>query len=79
MKYRVYWTRTAVKDLRKLERGVAERIIKRVEEASSNPFRYFRKLKAMPFYTLRVGDYRVVASIDHRRGSVVVLLVEQQE
>ena len=38
VKYRVYWTKTAVRDLRRLDRRLAERIIDSVEEASLNPF-----------------------------------------
>ncbi len=78
MKYKVYWTRTAVKDLKKLEKKIAERVLVRVEEASMNPFRYFKKLRALPFYSLRVGAYRVIVSIDHGKGSIVVLSIEHR-
>ncbi len=78
MRYRVYWTRTAVRDLKKLKREIAERIIEAVEEASLSPLRYFKKLKGMPLYSLRIGDYRVVASLDHERRSIVVLVVEHR-
>ena len=78
MKYRVYWTKTAVKDLRKLDKEVVERIIGLVEEASLDPPRYFRKLRALPLYSLRVGDYRVIASLDYDKHTVVVLVVEHR-
>ncbi|HDM26877.1 MAG TPA: type II toxin-antitoxin system RelE/ParE family toxin [Candidatus Bathyarchaeota archaeon] len=78
MKYRVYWTKTAVKDLKRLGRRISERIIDTVEEASLNPLRFFKKLKTAPLYSLRVGDYRVIASIDHKKQSIIVLAVEHR-
>jgi len=78
MKYRVYWTRTAVRDLRRLGKRTADRIVGAVEEASRDPFRYFRKLRALPLYSLRVGEYRVIVSLDRERRAAVVLLVEHR-
>jgi len=78
VKYRVYWTKTAVRDLRRLDRRLAERIIDSVEEASLNPLRYFKKLRGLPFYSLRIGDYRVLVSLDHSRRTLVVLVVEHR-
>jgi len=78
MKYSVYWTRTAVRDLKKLDRKIAERIIGVVEEASLNPFRYFKKLRVLPLYSLRVGEYRVIASLDYEKQTIVVLVVEHR-
>ena len=78
MRYKVYWTRTAVKDLKKIDKKVVERIIEQVEEATLNPFRYFKKLRAMPLYSLRIGDYRVIASLDHEKRTIVVLIVEHR-
>ena len=80
MRYEACWTKTAVKDLEKLEKRVVERIIERVEEALPNPFRYFKKLRtpSSPLYSLRVGDYRVIALIDHNRRIVVILAVEHR-
>ena len=78
MKYRVYWTRTALKDLKRMDVKAAERVIELVEEASQNPLRYFKKLRATPLYSLRIGAYRVIASIDHAKRSIVVLVVEHR-
>ncbi|RLE65181.1 MAG: hypothetical protein DRJ38_04155 [Thermoprotei archaeon] len=49
-RYEVYWTKTAVKDLR---REMVKRIIDMVEEASLEPLRYFKKLKGLPLCSLR--------------------------
>ena len=78
MKYRVYWTRTAVRDLKKLDKRIAERILNAVEEAAQNPFRYFKKLRAAPLHSLRVRSYRIIAMIDRGRLTVIVLVVEHR-
>jgi len=78
MRYRVYWTKTAVRDLKKLDREIAERVINAIEEASLDPLRYFKKLRALPLYSLRVGDYRVLASLDHSKRTIAVLVVEHR-
>ena len=78
MKYRVYWTKTAVKSLRKLNKDTAARIVEAVEEASFAPFRHFKKLRDLPLYSLRVGEYRVIVSLSHERRNIVVLLVEHR-
>ena len=77
--FRVLWTRRAVKDLKRLSRKEAARIIKAVEESSTNPFRYFRKLSSLPLYSLRVGNYRAIALIDTSKRTVTILVVEHRK
>ncbi|HDI75095.1 MAG TPA: type II toxin-antitoxin system RelE/ParE family toxin [Thermoprotei archaeon] len=79
MKYRVLWTKTAVRCLRKLDRETAKRIIDSVEEASEKPFKYIKKLYGMPFYSLRIGDYRAILAVDSSKQTIVVLEVEHRK
>ena len=78
MTYEVRWTKTALKSLKKIGRNDAERIINRVEEIKQNPFKYVKKLKGLPFYTLRVGRYRVILVIETGKLVVFVLEVESR-
>jgi len=73
MRYEVIWAETAVRELEKMDRKVAKRIIDRVEAIKENPFRFVKKLVDLPFYSLRVGDYRVILSID--AGKLVIFVV----
>jgi mRNA interferase RelE/StbE len=73
MKYEVRWTDTSLKQLEKLTKNVARRIIEKVESISKNPFMFVKKLKGFDLYRLRVGDYRVIMSIEKKKIIIFVL------
>ena len=73
MIYELIYTETALKDLKKLDKRVQERIINALERIQYNPFKYVRKLKGREEYRLRVGDYRVLMRID--KGKLIILIV----
>jgi mRNA interferase RelE/StbE len=75
MKYDVKWTETSLRQLEKLEKSIAKRIIDRVEFISEDPFMYVQKLKGFGLYRLRVGGYRVIMSIERKKLIVFVLEV----
>jgi mRNA interferase RelE/StbE len=75
MKYEVKWTETSLKQLKKLDKTIAERVINKVEKASKNPFHYVKALKGFDLYSLRVGDYRVIMSIEKKKMIIFVLEV----
>ena len=60
--------------LKKLPKSVQGRIIKKVEECAENPFRFVKKLKGIDLYSLRVGDYRVILSLESR--NLVIFVIE---
>ena len=63
--YNIEWKEHALQNLEKLENSIAKRIIKKVEELSKNPFsKDIKKLKGGNDFRLRVGDYRVIFSIE---------------
>lgn len=75
MKYDVKWTETSLGQLKKLDKTVAERIIKKVKTISSKPFSYVKKLKGFDLFSLRVGSYRAILSIEKKKMIVFVLEV----
>ena len=63
--YNIEWKEHALQNLEKLENSIAKRIIKKVEELSENLFsKDIKKLKGGNDFRLRVGDYRVIFSIE---------------
>jgi len=74
MTYKVKWTETAVRQLSKLSKNTAKRIVDKVELISKDPFKFVIKLKGFDLYRLRVGDYRVIMSIE--RGRMIIFVVE---
>ena len=72
--YAVKWTETSARLLEKMEIVDVERILEKMKLVSKNPFRYVRRLKGIPLYSLRTGKYRVIMSIE--RENLVILVVD---
>jgi mRNA interferase RelE/StbE len=63
--YRIEWKRSATQELRRLPREIVGRILKAVEQLSTDPYPSgVRKLVGSEHtYRIRVGDYRIIYSI----------------
>jgi mRNA interferase RelE/StbE len=57
-----------------MEKNIVKKITDKLEKIRDNPFLFVRKLRDSEFYRLRVGDFRVIMSID--RGKMVILVIE---
>ena len=75
--FRVEWKRSALKEMRSLSRDVVRRVVDCVEGLKVNPFPAgCRKLTGSEHsYRLRIGDYRVVYSVQSSRLVVEVVRV----
>ncbi|HSB57680.1 MAG TPA: type II toxin-antitoxin system RelE/ParE family toxin [Nitrosopumilaceae archaeon] len=74
MVYKIIVTDTAKKQLKKLDRQTAKRIDKKLREISNDPFLYVTKLVGLEFYKLRVGNYRVLMTI--QQNNLIIMVVE---
>jgi len=64
--YNIKWKEHALQNIEKLESSITRRIIKKVDELSENPFsKDIKRLKGSNDFRLRVGDYRVIFSIEN--------------
>ncbi|WP_131765336.1 type II toxin-antitoxin system RelE family toxin [Candidatus Protofrankia californiensis] len=78
MKYEVEWTTRALRELRKLDRTAARRVLLAVTRLADDPRPAgVRALVGKPSGTLRlrVGDYRVVYLVEEGRIVVTVVRV----
>ncbi len=75
MKYEVKWTETSLGQLEKLDKILAKRIVDKVEFISEDPFMHVQKLRGFDLYRLRVGNYRVIMSIEGKKMIIFVLEV----
>ncbi len=65
MVFKIIWDDEAWGSLNKLESIISKRIFKKVEELSENPFsKDIKRLKGSNDFRLRVGDYRIIFSIE---------------
>ena len=75
MVYTIIWSEPAARELGKLDRSVAKRIIESVQKLESDPYRFLRRLVGVPYFRLRVGDFRVIVEVVQDRLLVLVLKV----
>ena len=75
MTYDIIFSDKALKQLKKLDRTVQERIITALERFRIRPGSYVTKLVRDPGYRFRVGDYRVIMDIDNNVLHILVLKV----
>ena len=75
MNYSIKWTPPVLDDLEKLPRGIAERIINKIEGIKDNPFHYLEHFEGADVYKLRIGDYRALIDIDFSKKILKVRIV----
>ena len=75
MTYEVIFSDKALRQLKKLEKQIQERIIAVLERIRVRPETYVTKLVGDPGYKLRVGDYRIIMDIDNKILKILSLKV----
>lgn len=73
--YRIQFTRSAYRALRKLPPNVVQRIRHRLDDLAANPYGEHLdvvNLQNRPGYRLRVGDWRIIYEIE---GGELIILV----
>ncbi len=75
MTYDVILSDKALRQLKKMEKNVQERIIAVLERIRIRPEQYVTKLVGDPGYKMRVGDYRIIMDIDNKKLQILVLKV----
>ena len=76
MTFSVIYTTRARRDLRNLPINVAQTCIRAISSIKEDPFSFVKKLKGSkkaPLYSLRIGEYRAIVSIQNDRLIVFVL------
>jgi mRNA interferase RelE/StbE len=73
--YKVLMHPKAAKELQKTEKHIRNRILKSAKQLCENPDKVGKALKQSDFWSLRVGDYRVIYAIDQSKNQVVILFV----
>jgi mRNA interferase RelE/StbE len=73
--YKVLLHPKAAKELQKTEKNIRPRLIESSKQLRENPDKVGKALKQSDFWSLRVGDYRVIYEIDKNKNQVVILFV----
>lgn len=75
MIYKVIFSDKALRQFKKLERNVQERINTALDRIRIKPHSYVIKLVGKPGYKVRVGDYRIIMDIEQQRLLILVIKV----
>ena len=73
MTWSVGWSEKSARQLKKIDKQTAKKIIARVEEIRDDPFKAVKRLSNSILYGLRVGDYRVI--LDLKSGKLIIFVV----
>lgn len=75
MTYEIIFTDKVLKQFKKLEHDLQERIIKSLERIRIRPEAYVTKIVGDPGYRLRVGNYRILLDIDKEKLLILILKI----
>ena len=79
MRIEIIWDDDASDFLRKLDRHIASRIIRKVKEIRLNPERYVLSLVNMNVSKIRIGDYRLFVSYYQEKGELVIHSIKHRK
>ena len=75
MVYELFYSEKSIKQLEKLDKQLQERIISTLERCRIRPHVHVKKLVSNHYFSLRVGDYRVILSINNNELRILVVEV----
>lgn len=75
MAWNVIYSPKADADLDGLDKSVKESIVSKVRQTKENPHHFFERLVSLPYYKLRVGDYRVIADLQEKIKIISIIRI----
>lgn len=79
MAFKIRWDRKARDFLRKQDKAISSRIVKKVNEIKDEPMRYLDPLISIKSYKLRAGDYRAIIDVDWKNKILLILLIDHRK
>ena len=76
MSWTAQWSKTAIKQLKKLPKKDQKRILLKTVDVEENPFVYLSKLSGEPFFRFRVGDYRIFCDVINKELLIMIVKVK---
>lgn len=72
--YEVQLSQRAEKQLESLETAIQQRITKALQRIRIRPHSFCKRLVGIPYFSFRVGDYRLI--LDIQNGNLIILVIE---
>ncbi|MCJ7697170.1 MAG: type II toxin-antitoxin system RelE/ParE family toxin [Thermoplasmata archaeon] len=77
--YEIIFDEKAIEFLEKIEKNKKKRIYIKIISTKENPFHYFERLSGRSEYKMRVGDHRVIADIDEKTNTILILVIDHRK
>jgi len=77
--YEIIYDRNATGDMNRLPKELRKRIFNKAADAKENPAHFFESLEGRSDFKLRIGDYRLIADINHSLQRIEVTLVDHRK
>ena len=71
--HKLIFSKLALKQLNKLEKGIKQRIWEKIQLCKENPFRFLEHLEQINGFKLRVGDYRLIVDVNNSAKTMEIL------
>lgn len=78
IRWTIKWTEIATRDLGRLDRTAARRILHKLESTAIDPDRFVSRLSGTAEHNLRVGDFRLLDLLLHGERIIVVERVDHR-
>ena len=79
MNYQISYEKRALIELRKLDKFLAKRIVKKIVGIIDNPKRYLLQLINIDSYKLRVGDYRIFVDYSENDKKLIIRSIKHRK
>ena len=79
MRFSVFITQTAEKDLDSLGKDISWMILKKLKKISEDPSHFLERLSGYTLYKLRCEDYRLIIRLDTKDNNLQVIMVDHRE
>ena len=77
--WEVKWSDRSVRQLKKLDKSLARRIVDHVEEIKDDPYIAVQRLVNSQFFKLRVSDYRVILMLHNDSTTIFVVQIDPRK
>lgn len=72
--YTIFFSQTAEKQFKKLNKELQKRIKSSLKRIKFRPYPHIKKLVKTPYFSVRVGDYRLI--LDIQESKLIILVIE---
>ena len=72
--FELSYSQTALDQLEKLDKTIKIRILSSLERIKIRPYSHIKKLVGNPYFSLRVGDYRII--LEMKKNQLLILKLQ---